>query len=128
VTPVGAPDLARSDRIWPAADPSATAFGKALGRALRRGPAERSPALEIRTESPPPTTGAIQSVAAVHSVDKYRIRLLMSVLTEWYGRKRLPESKTDCRIASMSAWPIAFVKIGSMYSTPSFEGRISSSS
>ena len=52
----------------------------------------------------------------------------MSVLTEWYGRKRLPESKTVWRMASMSAWPIAFVKIGSMYSTPVLEGRISSSS
>ena len=63
--------------------------------------------MEKRTESPPPTTGAIQSVDAIHSVDKYRIRLLMSVLTEWYGRKRLPASKTDWRMASMSPWPIA---------------------
>src|SRR5262245_66422648 len=52
----------------------------------------------------------------------------MSVLTEWYGRNRLPESNSDWRWNSTSAWPIALVKIGSRYSIPVGDGRISSAS
>src|SRR4030065_161493 len=42
----------------------------------------------------------------------------MSVLTEWYGRKRLPASKTVWRMGSMAAGPIAVGEIARMCSPP----------
>ena len=56
-------------------------------------------------------------VAAGFQASKYRMRLPTSVLTEWYGRVRLPESNSSTRMCSMSSLPTELVKTA-WYSLP----------
>lgn len=79
--------------------------------------------MPIATTTTPLESGDhIPSAQPFQSSVKYCSRFCTSMLTLWYRVARLPGLNRSARMCSMSSDPMALVKIGMRYCTPSFDG------